>query len=446
MKRKFSALLLLFSLFHTITGYAGMEEAKAAYNKKDYAIALQEVRPLAEQGNADAQNLLGTMYANGQGVPNDYTQTIRWYRKAAEQGNANAQFNLGYMYESGQVTHENKNQPLASLLETAEQILTGTRRNIGVIDGEERAQDRTQAFEWYRKAAEQGLAVAQLNVGIAYDEGLGIPQDYTQAIEWYRKAAEQGLVNAQLNLGYKYEKGQGTLQDYKQAIAWYRRAADQGDANAQFNLGVMYANGQGAPQSYGQAISWYRKAADQGYAKAQYGLGYIYANGQGIPKDNAQAAAWYRKATEQGHADAKHNLRLAEEELGKEQLAVSVKKQNEALKARGYKHMPFADFELDAKTIPLGTKIAITGLYQIDGKMEKLTESIIPNALSIILITDSASRSTRKRFLECRGVGSFCTMTLLGYTSKCDVTLFGRHVSTDICLVVEKNWELESKL
>ena len=55
---------------------------------------------------------------------------------------------------------------------------------------------------WYRKAAEQGLARAQCNLGICYDDGTGVPQDTAQAAAWYRKAAEQGLARAQCNLGY----------------------------------------------------------------------------------------------------------------------------------------------------------------------------------------------------------------------------------------------------
>jgi uncharacterized protein len=59
-------------------------------------------RPLAEQGDASAQNNLGVMYDQGQGVPQDYAEAVKWYRKAAEQGHAKAQSNLGVMYGNGQ--------------------------------------------------------------------------------------------------------------------------------------------------------------------------------------------------------------------------------------------------------------------------------------------------------------------------------------------------------
>ena len=62
---------------------------------------LDELRALAEQGDAVAQFLLGAMYYRGRGVPQDYAEAVRWYRLAADQGAADAQGNLGIMYALG---------------------------------------------------------------------------------------------------------------------------------------------------------------------------------------------------------------------------------------------------------------------------------------------------------------------------------------------------------
>lgn len=67
---------------------AGLEAARAG----DYATALAEWRPLAEQGNVNAQHNLGVMYDFGRGVPQDVAEAARWYRAAADQGNVQAQF------------------------------------------------------------------------------------------------------------------------------------------------------------------------------------------------------------------------------------------------------------------------------------------------------------------------------------------------------------------
>ncbi len=97
-----AALCVGFTLGLTAPAWAGFEEGKAAYNRGDYATALREWRPLAKQGDAEAQFFLGAMYNLGDGVPQDYAESAKWFRKAAEQGNAKAQFFLGIMYEDGQ--------------------------------------------------------------------------------------------------------------------------------------------------------------------------------------------------------------------------------------------------------------------------------------------------------------------------------------------------------
>jgi uncharacterized protein len=79
--------------------FAGpLEDWRAAYDRGDYATALRLIKPLATQGNADAQTNLGWMYENGQRVPKDDKEAVKWYRLAAAQGNAVAQSNLGVKY------------------------------------------------------------------------------------------------------------------------------------------------------------------------------------------------------------------------------------------------------------------------------------------------------------------------------------------------------------
>ena len=108
----------------------------------------------------------------------------------------------------------------------------------------------------------------------AYGKG-----NYATALLWLRPLAEQGMARAQIILGVMYSRGQGVTQNYDAAMKWYRRAADQGDAAAQTALGAMYANGLGVPQDRAKAMEWFRKAADQGYASAQFnvGIGFTHA-------------------------------------------------------------------------------------------------------------------------------------------------------------------------
>jgi len=79
----------------------GYEAGLAAFNEGDYTTALNTFRPLAEQGEAQAQFKLGVMYYQGLGVTQDNEEAVRWYRQAADQGLASAQSNLGGMYRDG---------------------------------------------------------------------------------------------------------------------------------------------------------------------------------------------------------------------------------------------------------------------------------------------------------------------------------------------------------
>lgn len=73
-----------------------------AYEKNDFAAAFKEWRPLAEKGNARAEFLLGLLYYDGKGVPQDYVEAAKWFQESADRGYARAQHNLGEMYFTGQ--------------------------------------------------------------------------------------------------------------------------------------------------------------------------------------------------------------------------------------------------------------------------------------------------------------------------------------------------------
>ncbi|MEI6709304.1 MAG: tetratricopeptide repeat protein, partial [Methylococcales bacterium] len=65
-----------------------------------------------------------------------------------------------------------------------------------------------------------------------YMDGAGVAQDYNQAVFWFNKAAEQGDADGQYQLGFMYYYGKGVTQDYNQAVILFRKAAQQGNANA----------------------------------------------------------------------------------------------------------------------------------------------------------------------------------------------------------------------
>jgi len=201
------AAFILVGGFARSVAAGPFEDGVAAYQRGDYATAMRLWRPLADQGNGDAQYNIGIMYDKGFGVrPNDAT-AASWHRKAADQGVADAQFELAEMYRVGR----------------------------GV------PQDYVAAGSWYRKAADQGYAPAQNDLGARYANGEGVPKNYAEAVKWFRKAADQGLANAQFNLGNRYAAGEGVQMNLAEAVKWFRKAADQGHPTAQSYLAAIYA-------------------------------------------------------------------------------------------------------------------------------------------------------------------------------------------------------------
>lgn len=91
-------------------------------------------------------------------------------------------------------------------------------------------------------------------------------------MSWYRKAAEQGDADAQIEIGWMYHNGNGVLKDFAQAIDWYRNAAEQGHPGAQFNLGLMYFRAEGvAKQDLVTSYMWFNLSASQGDGNAKLG-------------------------------------------------------------------------------------------------------------------------------------------------------------------------------
>jgi len=127
---------------------------------------VEQLRPWVEKGKAWAQNSLGQMYRDGEGVDQSYQHARDLFELAASQGNAIAQYNLGVMYSKGQ----------------------------GVDQSHERA------AEYYEAAANQGHANAQNNLGALYYNGDGVEQSFETAHAWWMKSAEQGNENAIKNL------------------------------------------------------------------------------------------------------------------------------------------------------------------------------------------------------------------------------------------------------
>ena len=158
MSRITLTLATVLSLAFSQASAQDLNKGMDAYNAGDYATALKEWKPLAEQGNGSAQTNLGYMYTKGNGVLKDYAEAKKWYQLSAEQGYAYAQHNLATMYLKGH----------------------------GVL------KDYAEAIKWWRLAAKQGHYLSQNDLGISYAMGNVVPKDNIKAHMWFNIASANG--------------------------------------------------------------------------------------------------------------------------------------------------------------------------------------------------------------------------------------------------------------
>jgi uncharacterized protein len=202
----------------------------------DQAKAVEYMQKSADQGYAAAETQLGYYYGEGLGVTENPQEALKWYRKGAEDGNALAQYAMGSFCSTGR----------------------------GV------PKDMDEAIKWWQKAAAQDNVRAEDALGQTYFQKAQTEHTnlaaYTEVAGWLRKAAEHGYIGSMNNLGLLYDQGLGVTRDWKEAARWYREAAEHGNVKAQGNLGTMYLDGRGVTNDMVEAYVWFRLSAMQGGA------------------------------------------------------------------------------------------------------------------------------------------------------------------------------------
>jgi len=177
-------------------------QVASAAETKDAAEAVDQIKKVADRGDAAAQTRLGILYERGIGVVKDTKKSAELYQKAADQRFASAQFLLAGLYEKGD----------------------------GIT------KDLNRAIDLYRQAADEGFAPAQFYLGYLYETGDGVVQNPSKAAELYQKAVNQGFATAEFFLGLLYEKGTGVPKNIDKAIKLYQAAAEQGNNSATLYL------------------------------------------------------------------------------------------------------------------------------------------------------------------------------------------------------------------
>ncbi|HSI39501.1 MAG TPA: tetratricopeptide repeat protein [Xanthobacteraceae bacterium] len=254
------------------------DAAYAAYQRGRYLTALELARPQAEAGNAAAMTLMGEIYAQGNGVPQDLASAQKWYEAAAKLGDADAMFALGSL-KMPQRTKPGDDKPADTLA------------------------DKQAAVALFRQAAAKGNVAAAYNLGMLYLEGDVVAREPSVAADWFRKAAELDQEDALYALASLYADGNGVTKDAGERARLLQRAAMLGHVVATVEYAILVFNGLGVPKDEAAAALLFKKAALAGNAIAQNRLARILSAGRGLPQDKVAAATWHLAAKGQGLND-----------------------------------------------------------------------------------------------------------------------------------------------
>ena len=164
------------------------------------------------------------------------------------------------------------------------------------------------AIKWYRSAAEQGHTKAQYTLGRLLTFMKGSLENPPEGVKFLQSAADKGHSGARYALARALYKGLGAPQNTKKALKLYKSLAQQSHPAAMSMMGFFSAKGVGAPKNLKTANKWWRQAADKGSATAQYNLGVSYERGRGIKKNAEAAEIQFAKAAKQGHKKAAAQL------------------------------------------------------------------------------------------------------------------------------------------
>jgi len=228
---RITRVFLLVSALASVAHADDLEDARRAYGAGEFGEASTLLRPLAREGNVEAQYLLGRLYEQGDGVAKDENEARRLYKAAAGRG------------------HKLASERLA-------------------VVGKSQSADESVALGWYLPAAKQGDVEAQYNLGYMYETGWGVSINEKEAARWYQEAATGGHDQAQLRLGMMYMVGAGVAQSKPKGVEWLRKAAAGGSRVAERLVQELFDSSDGASLDAVKVISGLRRVIDEGDKRA----------------------------------------------------------------------------------------------------------------------------------------------------------------------------------
>lgn len=229
------------------------EDGLMAYAVGDHALAAGLFLDAAKSGNVGAEHMLARVYSEGTGVPRDNAEAMKWTKKAADGGIALAQYNLAEMYIDNGTADDAAAYQLYTKAAKGGVVMSYFRLGQMSEQGRGVKADAAEAKYYYGVAAselgvfaQKGDANSQNTLAALYENGKGVAQNYAKAVQWYRQAANQGMAEAQFNVGRMFMAGIGVDKNDTEAMGWFRRAAQQGYSKAQTVLDQLVQAGVGS--------------------------------------------------------------------------------------------------------------------------------------------------------------------------------------------------------
>lgn len=301
---------------------------------------LDFLKKISPEKNATAYEQAVLKYANCK-----FSESYQYAQISAAEGDVLGRALVAYLFARGLGVHKdadaaqyNGKLVLEDLRRNAEKRDRDAIRFLALFYREGIAvhRDETKALILIKKAAYQGDAWAQNNLGVAFSDGEGVTADETMAFRWYSESAAQNYEMGKFNLAYSYERGAGTAADpefakkifrhlscWESPIAWYKA----GEAAGEDQISGLYyersANFKYAPaenllalrnlegnreEMHIEAIRLLLDAAQQGFAPAAFNLGLLYDSGIFVEEDDLLALEWYEKAFRLGNGAALTNM------------------------------------------------------------------------------------------------------------------------------------------
>ena len=237
-----------------------------------------------------------------------YQAALYDFETRAVKGDTIAQFCLGFMYQHGKsVAAENK-KAMEWYERAASQGYAPAQNDLGVMyvrasESAKNPKTLETAVKWFEKAAKQNNLPAQHNLGI-------IAISVQDRLKWWTQAASQEYAPSQRELGNLYYRGQDIDQNFTEAVKWYSKAANREDPDpvAQHNLGLCYELGHGVKKDLKAAFRYYEKSAKQDCMTGKFKLAYAYMLGKGTDENSKEAFRWYKEAAQESSINAQNNL------------------------------------------------------------------------------------------------------------------------------------------